>query len=153
MPVDAFARGADENAELLLRDVHLRAEIGGERTEPARESHRERLYRSHQLAIKTKPGTGRREPLVFEWGRTAGRASPLRPERRTSYLSFYDTAGEDVAANARIEDLAYFKAARALIFMLDPFMLDGAVQTVNLPKGAVKPSEKPPSTIRLAPIT
>src|ERR1700739_2777884 len=53
LPVDAFARGADENAELLLRDVHLRAEIGGERTEPAREPHRERLQHRflHPLAL------------------------------------------------------------------------------------------------------
>src|ERR1700761_8862821 len=36
LTVDAFARGADEDAELLLRDVDLGAEIGCERTEPAR---------------------------------------------------------------------------------------------------------------------
>src|SRR5215470_9513371 len=53
LPVDALARGADENAELLLRDVHLGAEIGGQRTEPAREPHRQRLQHGflHPLAL------------------------------------------------------------------------------------------------------
>ena len=35
LTVDAFARGADEDAELLLRDVHLGAEIGGQRSRRA----------------------------------------------------------------------------------------------------------------------
>src|SRR6476659_2527489 len=37
LAVDAFAGGADKDAELLLRDVHLGPEIGGKRAESAGE--------------------------------------------------------------------------------------------------------------------
>src|SRR5689334_4856090 len=43
LPVDAFASGADEYAELLLRDVDLGAEIFGQCTQPPRQSDRQRL--------------------------------------------------------------------------------------------------------------
>jgi hypothetical protein len=112
--------------------------------------HTQRLYREHQLAIKTPEARdGRRDPLVFEWRKKRERPLLLRPDYRTSFLSFYDTAGEDVAANARIENLTYFKAARALILMLDPFMMAGAVQTVNLPKAALDPFRNEPATINV----
>src|ERR1700760_878972 len=53
LTIDALARGADEDAELLLRDMHLGAEIGGERAEPARQPDRERLQHRffHALAL------------------------------------------------------------------------------------------------------
>ena len=38
LAVDALAGGADENAELLLRDVHFRTEIGGQRTKSSRQA-------------------------------------------------------------------------------------------------------------------
>src|SRR6476646_1891380 len=37
LTVDAFAGGADEDAELFLRDVHFGTEIGGKCAEPPRE--------------------------------------------------------------------------------------------------------------------
>src|SRR5229473_5503622 len=43
LAIDAFARGADEDAELLLRDVHFRAVIGSQRAQPSREANRQRL--------------------------------------------------------------------------------------------------------------
>src|SRR5262245_18818101 len=53
LTIDAFARRADENPELLLRDVHFRSIIGGERAEPAREPDRQRLQHRffHPLAL------------------------------------------------------------------------------------------------------
>src|SRR6185437_10999221 len=43
LAIDAFARGADEDAELLLRNMNLGAEIGRQRAEPARQPYRQRL--------------------------------------------------------------------------------------------------------------
>src|ERR1700737_3920688 len=43
LTVDAFAGGADEDAELLLRDVDFRSEVASQRAEPAGEADRQRL--------------------------------------------------------------------------------------------------------------
>src|SRR6478752_747043 len=53
LTVDAFAGGADEDAELLLRDVHFGPEVGGECTEPSRQADRQRLQHRflHPLAL------------------------------------------------------------------------------------------------------
>src|SRR5262249_31134990 len=53
LAVDAFAGGADEDAELLLGNMNLGAEIGGERAEAAREAHRQGLQHGflHALAL------------------------------------------------------------------------------------------------------
>src|SRR6266404_6504192 len=53
LTVDAFAGGADEDAELLLRDVHFGTEIGGECAEPTRQANRQRLQHRffHPLAL------------------------------------------------------------------------------------------------------
>ncbi len=52
LPVDAFARGADEYAQLFLRNVHLGAEIGCQRAKPSRQAYRQRLQHRflHPLA-------------------------------------------------------------------------------------------------------
>src|SRR5262249_17951625 len=53
LAVHALARRADEDAELFLRDVHLRSEIGGERAEAAGQPNRQRLEHRflHPLAL------------------------------------------------------------------------------------------------------
>src|SRR5207245_6075303 len=53
LTVDAFARGADEDAELFLRDMNLGAKIRRQRTEPPRQTHRQRLQHGflHPLAL------------------------------------------------------------------------------------------------------
>src|SRR5216683_5937890 len=53
LTVDAFARRADEDPELLLRDVHFRSVVGAERAKPAREADRQRLQHRffHPLAL------------------------------------------------------------------------------------------------------
>src|SRR5882757_800654 len=52
LAVDAFAGGADEDAELLLRDVDFGAEVASQRAEPAGEPDRQRLQHGflHPLA-------------------------------------------------------------------------------------------------------
>ena len=51
------ARGADENPELLLRDMHLGSEIGGQRAKPPCETNRQRLQDRflHPLAHPANP--------------------------------------------------------------------------------------------------
>src|SRR5437867_10952346 len=53
LTVDAFAGGADEDAELLLRDMHFGTKIGGERAKPSRQADRQRLQHRflHPLAL------------------------------------------------------------------------------------------------------
>src|SRR5438034_1060729 len=53
LTVDALAGGADEDAELLLRDVHFGTEVGGECAEPSRQANRQRLQHGflHSLAL------------------------------------------------------------------------------------------------------
>src|SRR5258708_10832534 len=53
LPVDALARGADEDAELFLRNVHLGTEIIGQRAKSAGEPDRQRLQHGffHPLAL------------------------------------------------------------------------------------------------------
>src|ERR1700724_1754543 len=55
LTVDAFARRADEHPEVFLGDVHLGAEIGGERAEPARQPGRQRMrwHSSMMILIAT----------------------------------------------------------------------------------------------------
>src|SRR5437868_525670 len=57
LTVDAFARGADEDAELFLRNMHLGSEVGGQRAQPARQPHRQRLQHRflHPLAYPADP--------------------------------------------------------------------------------------------------
>ena len=98
------------------------------------------MYTNRTLFEQTAAALdGRREPLVFEW----------RQERqllrwtwfRTSFLSFYDTAGEDLINQQGVHDLRYLEAADALILLLDPFMLPQAVDRIHLPQAAVESGE------------
>jgi hypothetical protein len=103
------------------------------------------MFRQHLLFPTTEPAhDGRREPVVFEW-RRAHRVgwlpSRYRTRYRTSYLSFYDTAGEDLGTQQSAYDLSYLGAADALILLLDPFMLPRAAERLNLPGKALTSSE------------
>jgi multidrug efflux pump subunit AcrB len=57
LTVDAFTRSTDEHPELFLRNMHLRAEIGCQRAEPARQPDRQRLQHRflHPLAHPANP--------------------------------------------------------------------------------------------------
>jgi len=75
---------------------------------------------------------GRREPMVFAW----------RQRRRltgfdTTFLSFFDTAGEDLTDQDTVDNLGYLGAADALILLLDPFMIPQARDQISLPAEAL----------------
>ncbi|GAA1635888.1 hypothetical protein [Actinoplanes couchii] len=92
------------------------------------------LFPNGQLYAKTQAAvSGRRDPVVFAW----------RQRRRigghsTTFLSFFDTAGEDLAAMETVDNLRYLGAADALILLLDPFLIPRARQEINLPESAYK---------------
>ena len=87
---------------------------------------------------------GRRAPTVFEW-RQEVRAG-LRKGYRTTFLSFYDTAGEDLSRDESAQDLLYLGAADALVLLLDPFMIPQARDRIRLPKEANR-AEQPVITV------
>ncbi|MFG1780115.1 hypothetical protein ACGFIG_27245 [Micromonospora sp. NPDC049048] len=101
----------------------------------------DRMFTEHKLFEATAAAVnGRQNPLVFEWRgehRRWGRA----PVYRTSYLSFHDTAGEDVGTLSGANDLEYVGAADGLILLLDPFMLPGAREKLRLPPSAIRSTE------------
>ncbi|MEV4346691.1 hypothetical protein AB0J83_19700 [Actinoplanes sp. NPDC049596] len=105
-----------------------------------------RLYEEKRLLRTTERAeNGRREPLVLEWrGHKPGLLGRDRP--RTNYLSFFDTAGEDLQGD-RAFQLHYLSAADYLILLLDPFHLPGVRDVVPLPPAAVdQPFGRPEPT-------
>ncbi|WP_406065047.1 hypothetical protein [Micromonospora sp. NBC_00860] len=101
----------------------------------------DRMFTEHKLFEATPPAVGgRQSPLVFEW-RGERRRWRRKPVYRTSYLSFHDTAGEDVGTLSGANDLAYIGAADGLILLLDPFMLPEARERLRLPPSAIRSKE------------
>lgn len=95
------------------------------------------VFNQHQLFETTAQArNGRKEPLVLEW-RSEREGRFHRRRLRTSYLSFYDTAGEDLATQRSAHELHYLRAAHALILLLDPFMLPRAKERLRLPDSAI----------------
>ncbi|MEV6302267.1 zinc ribbon domain-containing protein [Actinoplanes sp. NPDC051861] len=101
--------------------------------------------RIHQVYVEgqlfdTSPQArdGRKEPMVLEWRneRPTGNRLGLR-RQRTHYLSFFDTAGEDLAHDADTHSLHYLRASNYLILLLDPFQLPEVQQMLNLPEAAI----------------
>lgn len=123
-------------------DVRLTGDRQGGLTSPKQWLDRNvnAVFTDHKLFASTEQATdGRREPLVFEWRQEHKRL--LLRRLRTSYLSFYDTAGEDLTAQGTAHDLVYLEAADALILLLDPFMLPQAQDRLHLPKSAMVANE------------
>jgi hypothetical protein len=123
-------------------DVRLSGDRQGDATSPKQwlDQNVKAVYTNRRLFPQTAQAqNGRREPLVFEW-RHEHRL--LRLNRlRTFYLSFYDTAGEDLTSQGTAHDLTYLGAADALILLLDPFMLPQARNRLHLPKAAITSDE------------
>jgi hypothetical protein len=100
-------------------------------------SYVEAIFSERRLFPQTEAaGRSRREPVVFEW-RAERRALLGARRTRSSYLSFYDTAGEDLLGQDAVRDLRYLSCADALVVMLDSFSLAGSVRPGGVPEGAV----------------
>lgn len=99
------------------------------------------MFRDGALFEQTRAAQGgRSEPIVFEWRRETKLAGVLS-RYQTTYLSFYDTAGEDLSNLSTVHDLTYLGAADALILLLDPFMIPQARDLIKLPDRAVASKE------------
>ena len=94
------------------------------------------LFPGRQLYAKTQQAAGgRRDPIVFAWRqKRMGRYD-------TTFLSFFDTAGEDLAAQETVDNLRYLGAADALVLLLDPFMIPQAREQIALPPSAYATSD------------
>jgi hypothetical protein len=102
----------------------------------------EQLYETSNMFAQTAQAAstgGRREPVVFEWRQQHSVAGI--PRLRTTFLSFYDTAGEDLTRQDTAHELAYLGAADALVLLLDPFMIPQARNQISLPREAIRSQE------------
>jgi hypothetical protein len=96
-----------------------------------------KLFPDRQLYAQTSQSTnGRREPILFAWRQR--RRFPGLSQFETTYLSFFDTAGEDLGNQDDVDNLRYLGAAEALILLLDPFMIPQARDSLRLPAAAVQ---------------
>ncbi|MFI0794025.1 hypothetical protein ACH4OY_15240 [Micromonospora rubida] len=114
----------------LVGDSQFRAETGGGRDflDPAGA-----LFPDGGLYQRTSQAEfGRREPIVFAWRQNRGITG-----YETTFLSFFDTAGEDLIDQETVDNLRYLGAADALILLLDPFMIPQARDRIRLPASAV----------------
>lgn len=101
----------------------------------------QQVFEQSTLFAQTAAATaGRRDPVVFEWRQRHSLAGVL-DRYRTTFLSFYDTAGEDLTQQGTTHDLTYLSAADALILLLDPFMIPHARDQIRLPKEAIRSNE------------
>jgi hypothetical protein len=99
------------------------------------------LIRARNLVEQTRQAkAGRSEPIVFEW-RQESKLAGFMQRYQTTYLSFYDTAGEDLTALQTTYDLTYLGAADALILLLDPFQIPQARGLIKIPDSAVQSNE------------
>jgi hypothetical protein len=104
-----------------------------------------RLYQDGQLFETTKSaGTrgGNVAPLVFRF--TTERSGLLGSRPAHNLLSFFDTAGEDLTSQDRVEANArYLANADAIIMLLDPLQMPGARRLAA--PGARLPTQGPTS--------
>ncbi|MGC5031775.1 hypothetical protein [Micromonospora sp. DT229] len=122
------------DADVRMSGISQRRALGGDQLEISTIFDSQRLFEQSAQAVN-----GRQPPTVFEW-RREHRIAGIR-RFRTSFLSFYDTAGEDLTAQETTHDLTYLGAASALILLLDPFMIPQARQLIRLPTEAVRSTE------------
>lgn len=105
-----------------------------------------RLFTDKTLLDGTMPVTdGRRAPVVLEWRQP--RRILGRETFRTTVLSFYDAAGEDLTSQERVHTQSYLSVADGLILLLDPWQLPGARDHIDVPADVVRESEPPLSVL------
>ena len=76
-----------------------------------------------QLPPQTQQTAGEKStPVVFEWKMPRdGIAKSTLGDYKSTVFSFYDTAGEDLAADERALSMTYLLATDGIILLLDPF--------------------------------
>jgi len=85
---------------------------------------------------------GIKVPLVLQW-RQPGRNLLLRETHKTTTLSFYDAAGEDMTSQEFVNAQAYLASADGLIVLLDPFKLPGTHDRITVPGSSRRDAEPP----------
>jgi hypothetical protein len=94
--------------------------------------------------FESTPGArdGIKVPLVLQW-RQPWRNLIGRETHRTTTLSFYDAAGEDMTSQEFVNAQAYLASADGLIVLLDPFTLPGSHDRIAVPESGRHDSEPP----------
>jgi hypothetical protein len=104
------------------------------------------LFAEKMLLRGTEAATnGHRAPVVLEWRQP--RWILGRETFRTTVLSFYDAAGEDLTTQERVYTQSYLGVADGLILLLDPWQLPGARDHIDVPATMVRESEPPLSVL------
>lgn len=85
---------------------------------------------------------GNKVPLVLQW-RQPWRGLLGREVYRTTTLSFYDAAGEDMTSQEFVNAQAYLASADGLIVLLDPFKLPGSPDRIAVPDSSRRDAEPP----------
>ncbi|MFC5064115.1 TRAFAC clade GTPase domain-containing protein [Actinomycetospora atypica] len=151
-------KGAGKTVYLTVLDHELRANVrkpfdadvrpvgdehGGDSTTAGLLASAQRaLFDDGELLEQTaKAVDGRKEPVVLQWRQPY--RSIGRERHRTTLLSFYDTAGEDLTDRASVESQRYLGAADGLIVLLDPWQLAAARDQLDVPDAAVAGAEAP----------
>ncbi len=133
----------------FLADIQLSGDQQGA-TGSARqwlENYVEQLFTHGRLFEQTPESVnGQRAPVVLEWRqprRRLGRQTYGTSTFKTTVLSFYDAAGEDLTSQDRAHTQAYLGVADGLVLLLDPWQLPGAMERIEVPAAVVREAEPP----------
>lgn len=82
-----------------------------------------------RLPEQTQQASGEKTtPVVFEWkSPREGLTKVALGDYKSTVFSFYDTAGEDLAADERALSMTYLLATDGIILLLDPFSFPGNI--------------------------
>lgn len=108
------------------------AQAGKESTTQWLEAYRHALYHDKVLPEHTRSiAGGLRPPVVLGWRRLRRLHGRMRP--RSSIITFYDAAGEDMTTQDDINVQRYLDGIDALIVVLDPWQIPGAHAKITVP--------------------
>ncbi|MER5393728.1 zinc ribbon domain-containing protein [Saccharopolyspora sp. NPDC002686] len=123
-------------------DISFAGEQAGVGTAQWLERYEQALFDDQSLfESTTSSADGIRTPLVVQWRQP--RVQLGRRVHRTTTLSFYDAAGEDMTSQEFVNSQAYLTSADGLIVLLDPFQLPGAADRIAVPDAGRRDAEPP----------
>ncbi|KAA5828801.1 zinc ribbon domain-containing protein [Saccharopolyspora hirsuta] len=123
-------------------DISFAGEQAGFGTAQWLERYEQALFGDQALFESTASSAdGIRTPLVVQWRQP--RVQLGRRVHRTTTLSFYDAAGEDMTTQEFVNSQAYLTSADGLIVLLDPFQLPGAADRIAVPDAGRRDAEPP----------